>query len=72
MGSIQDLELQYYFHPGKGPVKDLYLIRTIILFRVVLDKSRAKEAKATQNLKKVIGCSLYVSIGLWVAMIVSI
>ncbi|KAJ5976458.1 hypothetical protein N7481_010165 [Penicillium waksmanii] len=52
MESTQDLVLQYHFNPGKGPVKDPRLIRTIILLRVALDKSRAKEAEAEKRLKQ--------------------
>lgn len=52
MESTQHLALQYHFNPGKGPVKDPRLIRTIILLKVALDKSRAEEAEAEQELKQ--------------------
>jgi hypothetical protein len=52
MESTRNLVLQYHFHPGKGAVKDPRLIRTIILLRVALDKSRAEETEAEKQLKQ--------------------
>lgn len=52
MESTQDLALQYHFNLGKGPVKDPRLIRTIILLKVALDKSRAEEAEAEKQWKR--------------------
>ena len=50
--STQDLALQYHFNPGASPSRDPRLIRTIILLRVALDKSRAEEAQAESEWKR--------------------
>ncbi|KAJ5626361.1 hypothetical protein N7510_002670 [Penicillium lagena] len=52
MDSTQSLALQYHFNTGEGPSGDPRLIRTMVLIRVALDKSRAEEAQAEQEWKQ--------------------
>ena len=52
MDSTQSLALQYHFNTGEGPSGDPRLIRTMVLLRVALDKSRAEEAQAEQEWKQ--------------------
>ncbi|KAJ5642807.1 hypothetical protein N7490_006807 [Penicillium lividum] len=46
MDSTQDLALQYHFNPRASPAGDPRLIRTIVLLKTALDKSRIEEAQA--------------------------
>lgn len=52
MDATRSLALQYHFNPATSPSGDPRLIRAIISLRVALDKSRAEETSAEQELKQ--------------------
>lgn len=58
MDSTQDLALQYHFNPGASPAGDPRLIRTIVLLKTALDKSRMAEAQAEAEWKRQCGLSV--------------
>ncbi|KAJ5654977.1 hypothetical protein N7490_001980 [Penicillium lividum] len=58
MNSTQDLALQYHFNPGASPAGDPRLIRTTVLLKTALDKSRMEEAQAEAEWKRQCGLSV--------------
>ncbi|KAJ5938470.1 hypothetical protein N7466_001604 [Penicillium verhagenii] len=57
MDSTQDLALQYHFNPVASPAGDPRLIRTIVLLKTALDRSRVEEAQAEAEWKRQCGIS---------------
>ena len=66
MDSTQDLALQYHFNPGASPAGDPRLIRTIVLLKTALDKSRVEEAQAEAEWKRQYGISAEKATTRWV------
>ena len=66
MDCTQDLALQYHFNPGESPAGDPRLIRTIVLLKTALDKSRVEEAQAEAEWKRQCGISAEKATTRWV------
>ncbi|KAJ5910614.1 hypothetical protein N7504_005257 [Penicillium tannophilum] len=58
MKSTQDMALQYHVNPAASPAGDPHLIRTIVLLKTTLSKSRLEEAQAETEWKRQCGITL--------------